>query len=286
MGTSSHEGWLKVSPSETVAAAVGRLFGAGGSGAEVVDRDLAIGQDRRAAVVLVDADGRLTLVLAFEALDDEALLATVDTMSFAKLHSAALCGHCSAPQLRADLPPAVWVVSRRASRALAERWSALDPERVRVFALVQVESRRGSADYLTEIALDARGRPPAGAARAPSFLERLSSDARPLGETIVERVRHLDEDVEVHASSEMLEWRVRNELIASLESKLGSIQGSIPGVEDATSIDCHDAAERFLEAVVERYLGVAESTATSASLAVAGQALLTAEELAAFDPTR
>lgn len=31
----------------------------------------------------------------------------------------------------------------------------------------------------------------------------------------------------------MLEWRVRNELIASLESKLGSIQGSIPGVEDS-----------------------------------------------------
>lgn len=271
---------------QTVSTAVGRLFSAGVAGADVVDRDLHIGRDRVVSVVLVDIDGRLTFVLSAETCAQDALLFTLDALAFGKTHLPALARHSAHPRLRAELAPAVWLVARAIDGEARARLAGLDARRVRVFELLSLSSQRGASEYLSEVALERGGDAEHAASLDFGFLDRLTAQARPFGESIVERVRHLDEHVEASGSATELEWRVGSELIAGVVAESGSLHGHVPGIEEHVAIEDSEALERFLEAVVQRYLGVARVSFSDPAHVDHSEPLLTAEELAAFDPAR
>jgi hypothetical protein len=271
-----------VNPKETVAAAVGRMFAAGVAGVEVVDRDLTLCKERVATVVAVESGGRMVLVIACETLDDGALLGAVDALAFSKLHLPALVRHVASPRVRGDAPPAIWLVARQLDPAAKQRLAALDRSRVRAFEIVRLESRRGVSDELSEVVLDL---PAAGLERraVPAFLEQLAAAERALAELIIDRARHLDEDVELVQHEHSLEWRLRGSIIAGLASEGGVLRGSIPGRDALDALDCAAAAEAFLEGVIGRYLDLCGDLDDAPAQVRVDEPLLTAEELAAFD---
>jgi hypothetical protein len=275
-----------LSPSETVVAAVARLFASEASGVEVVDRDLVLGRDRRVPLIVADGEGRLVLVLALEKAGDEALILALDALAFARTYRAALARHCESRGVRADLEPSVWIVARDIEEPVRARLEALVSPRVRLFELVRIESRRGAAEYLSEVALAAAPSGAAGPVVPPSFLDGLALDVRPLGETILQRAARLDEDLETAQTGQALAWRVRGDVLGGMEAENGTLRGSITGGEGRTPIDSPADAERFLDGLVQRYLQLTRGSPLAGAEPGLGEPLLTPEELAAFDPTR
>lgn len=269
---------------ETVTAAVGRILGAGFPGVEIVDRDLVFGRQSRVPYVLVDGDGRLVLALALDTTGDEAALTVLDALSFARAQASALARHLGSTRLRAELNPAVWIVARELDAALRARLAALDPRGLRAFELVRIESRRGVGEYLTELPLfgDLALRP---AVSPLGFLDTLTPDLRELGESIVRRVERLDDDLETSRSQDALAWRFHAETVCSLSAGQGGMAGNVPDSKFDSGIASREDAERFLDAAVQRYLGLlGQGELFDATRSPLREPLLTPEELAAFDP--
>ena len=277
---------------ETVTAAVGRLFAAGHPGFELVDRDLVLSRHRRVPYVGVDAAGRLVLVLCLEPDTGDAAGLALNALTFARTRAAALLRHLNAPRLRAPLAAVVWVVAREFGADERVRLQRLEPGAVRMFECVCIESQRSLGEYLLEVPAPGEGAsaatPATPAAPAPSGpLAALSPSLRELAEGVIRRVEHLDDDLEATRTPDHIAWRFQDELVCSISLVGGELAGAVPGGGFDGQIAGPEHVERFLGAAVQRYLAVlGHGDLIAVPRPPAAAPLLTAEELAAFDPTR
>lgn len=277
---------------ETVTAAVGRLFAAGHPGFELVDRDLVLSRHRRVPFVGVDAAGRLVLVVCLELDSGDGASLALDALAFARARAAALQRHLAAPRLRSPLSAVVWVVAREFSAEERVRLQRLEPGAVRMFECVSIESQRSAGDYLQEVGTPSEAAP-AGASAASAAptasgpLAALPSGVRELAEGLVRRVEHLDDDLEATRTPDHIAWRFQDELVCSISLVGGELAGAVPGGGFEGAISGPEHVERFLGAAVQRYLAVlGHGDLIAVPRPPAAAPLLTAEELAAFDPTR
>ncbi len=282
---------------ESVTVAVGRLLTAGYPGIELLDQDLVFGRKRKIPFVGVDGAGRLVLVLCMQPDVEDAASLVLDVLAFARARAGALARHLSSPRLRTPLVPVVWVIGRELSTAERMRLERLEPGAVSAFELVRIESQRHVGEYLIEAPLFAPPSSPpstlatqasaAGPSSLSTALDMLPQALRELAEGVIRRVEHLDDDLDAVRSADGMAWRFQDEVVCSLSFAGGVLAGIVPGGDFDGTLRGPGDVESYLGAAVQRYLALLGHGNLIAVPRPGGvEPLLTAEELAAFDPTK
>ena len=282
--------------SESVTAATGRLLAAGHPGIELLDQDLVFGRKRKIPFVGVDGAGRLVLVLCVQPDVEDTAALVIDALAFARSRSAALARHLSSTRLRTPLVAVAWVIGRELSSAERLRLERLEPGAVSAFELVRIESQRHVGDYLIEAPLASWtpgppfGAPspgPAAPSSLPTALDVLPQALRELAEGVIRRVEHLDDDLDAVRSTDGIAWRFQDEVVCSLSFAGGALAGAVPGGQFDGALRNPGDVESYLGAAVQRYLSLlGHGNLIAVPRPGGGEPLLTAEELAAFDPTK
>jgi hypothetical protein len=278
------EGRPVVERPESLVSACARILPEVLPGTEILDRDLAIGPDRRVPLVLADPNGRLVLALPLEESHDAALLLVLDALAFAQEHGALVRRHVEALRVDVELSAAVWAIARDFSPEFLGRLRATEARALRVLRLVTVESRRGSRAYLQDVPMQR----PARASDEPALFDDLPPERRELAQRLVRRIERLDEELEPARDGTALVWRLREEPVCALQVRGDGLEARLPDDAEAAAISNAVQLERFLERAVERYLALLRGRAGRLGFephAAGSEPLLTPEELAAFDPT-
>ena len=249
------------------------------SGAEVLERDLRVDDAHHADLVAVDVRGRLTLALISEHAGEELFLATVAAVTFARSNRDALALHLGARTLRSELEPLVIVAAQSFDANVLARLMTLDPAVVSCCELRTVESRRGRSHRLVPVRTDAP------AARAPASE---LAEVTPL-ELLDARLSRIDEELSATSESGARAWHWHEQTLCTIQIDEARPRGSVSESGELFELDVAGEAERFLDAVVGRYVALAVSVEDTSVTPVGSElsrlqaaASLSAEEIAAF----
>jgi hypothetical protein len=255
---------------------------------EILDRDVELGGGRHADLAALDSHGGLLLVIIAAGAGDETLLRAIDAFAFARRELGLLASHFQSARMRIDLEPLVVVAASEVSPELRERLAGLDRPALRCFELRKIASASNTRTYLAEVPLGARSRSPESFGAANPG-ERGAARPSDLSLDIERRLARIDEDIERAQSGTDTEWRVGAEVLCTLSMSNAGLAARVPNVAALRVIESSEAAERFLDDVVRRYLELAQTEAGGiargvqhAQPHVEPAALLTSEELAAF----
>jgi len=270
---------------ESVVESVARIWPELFPGAEILDRDLAVGRERLVPFVAVDAAGRLVFAVAVESADEAAASLVLDASVFIQRCASVLARHFDSPRLRPELPGTVWLIAQRFQPEAIARLRAMDTRRLRVFELVQLESRRGSRTHVSEVQLELDSTPPDPSAGEREVFDDLPAEGRALGDVILQRLARVDDELESNRRGAALEWRFHDEFVCGVSVGEGTFEGHVSDGVDPTPIVSREGLEHFLERAVSRYLTLlrqrrVESPRASSALR---EPILTPEEMAAFD---
>jgi hypothetical protein len=223
-------------------------------GLEIVDRAMAFPGGAHADLVALDEGGRLLFALLVDGDAEETSLVALDLLAQARSHLALIARHLSRPGMgpgvRADLEPRLALVAEKFSESTRSRLTPLTGERVLLLEIRELSSASHASVYLVPVPpLPLVGAPRAAAAE--DFLAELSDRSRHLAESLLRRLRRLDESLESLASRDDLQWRFRGRVLASLRSSEGRLEAHLPATGEAIELE----SQAQLEAVLERALG-------------------------------
>ena len=255
-------------------------------GFEVIDRDLAFDEGGRADLVGVDGSGRPVLVLVGGEDSDRIALEVLDTLSYARRHAVLLARHLRSPRLRPGAEARLLLVQPSPDPRLVDRLLPLLGRGVEIFGVRTLSSAGGERSYLVPLEpprpSGGLGRPQSGGA----FLEDLSGMQRELCRTLVQRMRRLDDELEVEGGPSGILWSVQGETLAQVERGEGGLRGGVAPDFEPRRLVAERDVDRFVESAMTRLvqlLGDDGAGPEPGGLeAFEGEELLTADEIAAF----
>jgi len=250
---------------------------------EPLDRQLELGEGRQAELVAVDATGRLVLVLLVPGDGDEAPLAALDALAFARANRALLAAHLGAAGLRVELAPRVLLIAEAFTQTLIARLEGLQPDSVRCFDHRVLSSSRGKRVYLVPVSPLRAGEPSLISADPGVFLGALDAARRPLGELLVRRIARIDEHLACTALARSASWRLGNDVLGSLVQVEDALEGHAPP-HPPQRIGSESDAELFLEQVLGRYLELFGSSLSASPRSLAKPPGESSPELPDADP--
>ncbi|MEX1025661.1 MAG: hypothetical protein WD226_11360 [Planctomycetota bacterium] len=257
-------------------------------GLELLDRDLVFDEGGRADLACLDESGRLVLVLLAEGDVSNIALVALDTASFANRHFDLLRRHLGSPTALRGGTRLV-LLAPNGGDLLLRRVAPLCEIGLEVFGLRSITSAKGERSYLVRLGAggeDASTR----VSRLDSFLGRLPEATRAACRSVVERMRHIDDELVADVQPREIVWRAGGLALARLQANGSGVYGSVDPHEERVEISDEASADRLLEEVMESLIGVpalpaprivedAEHPPLELSL---DEPLLSAEELRAF----
>lgn len=215
-------------------------------GFEALDTDLVLG-DVRADLVGRLGDGRLALVCRVACADADAVGAALDLLAAAREHTPFLARHLGA---RVEAPsPLVVVVAARIDERAGRQLVALGPETVRLLELRAITSTSAETSFLAPYGSEAR---PGGPVVFGDRLADLGELTRARIEVLIERLRRVDEELNLGSTDEGLEWRWRGRLVCALQVNEGEAHALVTG-EEPRGLTSDDALESFVDAALGRW---------------------------------
>lgn len=194
-------------------------------GIEILDRELVFEGGARAALAGVDPSGRIHLVLEADADADQAALQALDLVAATRAQLELLVRHLGEKRASAERAPRVLVVCSAPAARLAERLGVLSDAGVLLLGLATMKSAKGEQRYL--VRLDAGGRSTTGAGGVNAFLRALPTRLEALGNTLVERMERLDEELVPSGDPSTLVWRLGGEVLLRVERIGELLQASV-----------------------------------------------------------
>ena len=262
-------------------------------GLEIVDRDLDVGEGRRADLVGIDGDGRAVAVLYTDGHDPDAVLVALDAFAWLARHRGLLADHLESARLDPGLEPLVVLVAERYDERLLERLAGLSRSAVRCLELRVVTSRRGERTYLVPARLPFGGGDVEDPDGRRALLRALAPESAALAEALMRRLDRVDDELERVPDGQGVVWALAHERLCGLHASRGALIGSI-GRRPAAPIRSAADAEDFLERVMgayARHLGAPEAAGGDRTGEGEGEPfdptapILTPEEIAAVqDP--
>jgi hypothetical protein len=256
-------------------------------GIEVLDRDLRFEGGARADLAAVDPSGRVHLVLLAGDEPDKAALETLDLVGVTRAQLDLLVRHLGADRANAERAPRVLVVSATSDVRLAERLGVLADAGITVLGLRVVKSAKGERAYL--VRLDPTARLTSGGGGVAAFLRALPARLEPLGNTLVERMERVDEELAPTGDASTLVWRLGGEVLLRVERIGELLQASVAPRHEPMPLGDLGDLERVVGKAygqLARLLGLARGEAVAAgprpSPGRADEPILTPEEIEAF----
>ena len=232
-------------------------------GMEVLDRRLVLDDGGRADLALVDATGRLTLVLLADDVDRTAL-EVLDTLSFVRRH-ASLFAHHYRHKVASELAARLFVIHPSGDERLTLRLAPLLEQGIELFTVRTLSSQSGERAYLVPLA------PAHGAAEQPAaegedaFFAQLSPELSVLANQVLYRVGRLDDELEMRATSEALLWRFRGEVLVRVERGPQGLSASVSPHRERRAVTTPEDLEPLLEAALARLVPLFERAGGGAS---------------------
>jgi hypothetical protein len=260
-------------------------------GLEICDRDLDVGEGRRADLVGIDGDGRAVAVLYTDGRDPGAVLVALDAFGWLARHRGLLAEHLESARLDPGLEPLVVLVAERYEERLLERLAGLSRAAVRCLELRVVTSRRGERTYLVPARLPFGGGDVEDPDGRRALLRALAPEAAALAEGLLRRLDRLDDELERAADGHGVVWSMGAERLCGLHAARGALLGSLGRRAGAPLRSAADA-EDFLERVVRAFGkllgapevggGAEEAVDVDPDAFDPATPILTPEEIAAF----
>ena len=219
-------------------------------GLEILDRDLVFDEGGRADLAVVDAVGRLFLVLLAEDLN-RTPLEVLDVMSFARRHASLFAHHFHA-RVAADLEPRVLVVTPTVDERLTLRLAPLLGHGLELFGVRTLASRSGERSYLVPLEPAQTATEVVSLRGEEAFLEALPTDLRALAARTIERLGRLDDELELSAQRDTLSWNLRGEVLVRIERTGGGLRASVRPHAERLVLASDAALEALLEEVLAR----------------------------------
>jgi hypothetical protein len=267
---------------------------------EVVDRDLVLlrgrvrgSKGRRADLVLQDAAGCALIVLIVDGRGDETVLAAVDALAYARDNVDALA-RPPRPPARREVAVRVALVAETFSNRTLVDLSVLPGRELILIEARKIESAAGTRTRLVRLEpLRARG---SGTIRGGAdenseiFLATVPESLRGTAALLLRRLARVDAGIEFSFAEGAADIRCGERELCVLDVHEGVLHGEIDGHDHRLPIRGSDDADAFLDEVLRLHLrhldpswSVESPSASGVSRArSAGEPLLTAEEIAAF----
>ncbi len=253
------------------------------SGLEVLDRDLAFEDDRRADLAAVESTGRAVLVLLAGEESAGTVLSALDLAAFARANAEILARHLG-ESVDPSLEPRVVVIDPRNDPRLAERLGGLSTSGIDLFSVRTVKSAAGERSYL----LPPKTHQSAQPATIEAFLLGLEPPLLGLARPLVDRMARVDQECQAVADRESVVWRLHGTILARIERSGDRLEASFGSRRERFPIRGEDDVDRIVERALERVasgIGEGRSPSNGARAIEAvpeGEPLLTPEEIAAF----
>jgi len=155
-----------------------------------------------------------------------------------------------------------------------------------VFGVRTLSSAAGERSYLVPLEAPRPSALPRQRRPGAAFLDELSTAQRELARTVIQRMRRLDDELEIDASSAGVLWSVQAETLAQIERFESGLRGGVAPDFEPRRLTSERDVDRFVESAMNRlvHLMGSEEPATEAPLEPAfdDEPLLSAEEIAAF----
>jgi hypothetical protein len=256
-------------------------------GIEVLDRELVFEGGARADLAGVDPSGRLHLVQLADEDADRAALAALDLVAATRAELELLVRHLGEGRASAERAPRVLVVCPASAPRLAERLGVLADAGVLLLGLRAMKSAKGEQRYL--VRLDPAGKGASGSGGVNAFLRALPARLEALGNTLVERMERLDEELVPSGDASTLVWRLGGEVLLRVERIGELLQASVAPRHEPLPLGELGELERVVSKVyaqLARLLGLARGEPAGPgprpAPARADEPILTPEEIEAF----
>jgi hypothetical protein len=184
-------------------------------GLEILDHELQFEGGARADLAGVDPAGRIHLVLVADVDPDKAALEALDLVGVTKSELELLVRHLGERSASLERAPRVLVVCSAPSTRLVERLGVLGDAGVLLLGLRTMKSARGEQRYL--VRMEPAGRNSGGTGGVAAFLRALPARLEALGNTLVERMERLDEELVPSGDATTLVWRLGGEVLLRVE---------------------------------------------------------------------
>ncbi len=210
--------------------------------------------------VAIDSKGRLNLVVWLGS-DARSLPGEPVDIALEMLHRVNeqfpyIQRHLGSEGIRREFPPRLILIATHFLDVTVRKLSVLGGERVRLLEVHEVRSQSGSSHHLVArwpLAEDSEVVGP------DEFLDHLHSDLRPLAESLIQRLEHVDERVMMIGSGDSaLEWNLLNQPLCWLEKSAQGLNGRIGGGLAVPLLD-EGSANAFLENVLRHYFVMLEA---------------------------